>query len=192
VTLGMIANILRVGCGVVCVSVCALAPLAFRSSPESRHATDGGLGTHLYVTWDRFEVDRCVTAWLIKRFVDSEAEFQFYPVGSPVPSEGCIAFDTPGARYERSPGRSVSDTELAEAGLDEPAVHELVRLVRATEVAFWMITPGSEEANLRDTLQALWVGDQAPKEHLQRIFGYLDTVRANGGTPPTTRGVEPP
>ena len=174
------------------VCTCALAGFALWTGPRSSVTRTVALQTHLYVTWDRFEVDRCVTAWLIKRFVDSDAEFQLYPVGSPIPSEGCIAFDTPGARYERSPGRSVSDTVLAEAGLDEPAVHELVRLVRATEVAFWMITPGSEEAHLRDTLQAQWVGDQTPKVRFQRIFGYLDTVRANGGVPPVTTGVDPP
>ena len=172
------ANTLKVGGLVGFVGMCALLVFAFRSPPSPIPQRDEDKETHVYVTWDRFEVDRCVAAWLIKRFVDSEAEFEFRPVGSPIPSEGCIAFDVPGARYERAPGKSVSAVLLAERGLEDPGVDRLVQIVQATEVAFWMLKSGSEEAKLRDTLQSLWTRTTDPEARLRPIFAHLDSLRS--------------
>ena len=170
------AKVLKLSCAIAIVPICTLLVFAFRPATEPAPQADEAYETHLYITWDRFEVDRCVAAWLIKRFVDSKAEFELLPVGSPIPPEGCIAFDTPGARYERVAGKSVSAVVLAETGVQEPAIDKLVRLVQTTEVAFWMLKPGSEEAKLRNSLQALWMGTSEPKRRFELIFDHLDNV----------------
>ncbi len=174
----METNKVRLGCVVGITSMCILLAFVFRSSPDPAPHRDEDVETHLYVTWDRFEVDRCVATWLIKRFLDPEAEFEFHPVGSPIRSSAWIAYDTPGARYERTPGKSVSAVVLAETGLEDPAVDRLVQLVQTTEVAFWMMKPGSEEANLRDSLQAIWMNTSEPKKRLQPIFDHIDKLVA--------------
>ena len=174
-------NRLKCSCLIPVMGTCALGVFAFRASAESAANGNEDAGTHVYVTWDRFEADRCVAAWLIKRFVDPLAEFEFVPVGSAISAEGCIAFDTPGAQYERAPGRSVSEVVLAETGVQDPVLDRIVQLVRAIEVAFWMLDQGSEEAKLRNALQELWTQAGNANERLAPIFAYLDRVRAGSG-----------
>ena len=49
-----------------------------------------------WVTRDHVHMDRVACPWLIKRFVDKDAEFGFVPFGSDVPApEGTIAFGLP-------------------------------------------------------------------------------------------------
>ena len=171
-------NTLKLGGLVALLGTCTLLAFAFRSSSAPTPEGDEHTEAHLYATWDRFEVDRCVAAWLIKRFVDSEAEFEFYPVGSPIPSDGRIAFDTPGTRYTRVAGKSVSALVVEEFGLRDPAVDKLVQLVQTTEVAFWMLKSGSEEAKLREVLQSLWTQTTEPEARLMAIFAHLDSLRS--------------
>ena len=149
----------KLTCLATLLGTCTLLAFALRLSSAPAPEGDEHTETHVYATWDRFEVDRCVAAWLIKRFVDPDAEF-----------------DTPGARYTRVAGKSVSAVVLAEASIEGPAVQRIVQLVQATEVAFWMLQPGSQEANLRDALQALWMQASHPEARLQPIFAYLDEL----------------
>lgn len=50
-----------------------------------------------YVTRKNVHVDRCASAWLIKRFIDKDAKFVF--VEEDELPEGAIAFDMPGAEW---------------------------------------------------------------------------------------------
>jgi hypothetical protein len=50
----------------------------------------------LWVTRQRPHVDRCASAWLIKRFIDTDAVFQFITRESEIP-EGAIGFTLPKA-----------------------------------------------------------------------------------------------
>ncbi|MFR9804100.1 chromate resistance protein ChrB domain-containing protein [Pseudonocardia sp. RS010] len=50
-----------------------------------------------WTTYDHVHLDRVATPWLILRFVDPAAEFDFVPFGSvPTLSEGTTAFGIPG------------------------------------------------------------------------------------------------
>lgn len=172
------SNGLKLACVVALLALITVLVFALRPSPAPSRARQDDGAPHLYVTWDRFEVDRCVAAWLIKRRLDPLARFELLPVESPPPSEGCVSFDVPGAKYERQPGTSVSEAVLAEINVEDPALDWLIRLVRAVEVAFWMLEPDSEEAKLRGALLARW--EQAPDtdQRFQAIFEYLDEVHA--------------
>lgn len=172
--------VLRLSCSVALVIGAVQAVSAIQHPQQSAD----GVEAHRYVTWDRFEVDRCVAAWLIKRHLDPEATFEFLPVGTSVPQTGCITFDAPNARYERAPGKAVSELILSETKLRDSSINRLMKLVRATEVAFWMLKPDSDEARLRDSLRRLWIEDRQPDERLQPIFAYLDAVYASGGAVP--------
>jgi hypothetical protein len=52
-----------------------------------------------WVTRTQPHVDRCASAWLIKRFIDPEAEFLFIERSDPIP-EGAVAFTLPGAEIK--------------------------------------------------------------------------------------------
>jgi len=170
--------------GAAIVFAGALLIAAFVRPSRPARESDEGYQTHVYVTWDRFEVDRCVAAWLIKRFVDPLAQFELLPVGSELPQDGRIAFDAPKARYERTPGKPVSEAILSDTQLVDPAVSRIVQLVRATELAFWRLEADSQEGRLRNAIQLLWNPQLEPNERFRRVFSYLDALRDNGGVVP--------
>jgi len=58
----------------------------------------------LWVTRNKPHVDRCASAWLIKRFIDKEAKFKFIFKEDPIP-EGAIAFTLPNAQIKPIEGK---------------------------------------------------------------------------------------
>lgn len=65
-----------------------------------------------WVTERRPHVDRCASAWFIRRFVDPKARFQFVGPGEDVPS-GATPFDLPTAELGHHQGKVTFDALLA-------------------------------------------------------------------------------
>jgi hypothetical protein len=86
-----------------------------------------------WVTWENVGVDRLACAWLIQTRLDPSAEFVFIPAGAPLPP-GAEPFDIPGARFSHHGGRCTFYALLAHAGLDDPVLHRLARLVDEADV----------------------------------------------------------
>lgn len=64
-----------------------------------------------WVTRQHPHVDRCATAWLIRRFIDPKATFRFIAPGAAVPA-GAEPFDLPGARYGHHGADSTFETTI--------------------------------------------------------------------------------
>jgi len=73
------------------------------------------------------EFDKCASAWLLKRHVDTLATFIFYPVGSLV-DQG-IPFDTPDAQLKRNARQSTFELILQQNGLHDPTLDAIGRIV---------------------------------------------------------------
>src|SRR5438067_2178091 len=72
----------------------------------------------LWATRARPHVDRCGTAWLIRRFIDPKAEFVFVQPGSDVPA-GAEAFDMPNVRFGHRGKDCTFETVMKEHKLDK-------------------------------------------------------------------------
>ncbi len=99
-----------------------------------------------WVTWERVAVDRMACAWLIRRFIDAEAEFLFVPAGyRPLP-DGAEPFDIPGVRLSHRRGHCTFHTMLREYGLSDPVLQRMARIVDEAdvvqEVAVEPVAPG--------------------------------------------------
>jgi hypothetical protein len=81
------------------------------------------------VTWRGVGVDRIGCAWLIRRFVDPEAELAFVPVGQKPLPEGAEPFDIPGARLSHHGGHCTFHAFLAAYALSDPALQRIARMV---------------------------------------------------------------
>jgi hypothetical protein len=86
-----------------------------------------------WVTWERVAVDRIGCAWLIRRFLDSEAEFSFIPARQ-MPTGEAEPFDIPGVRLSHRQGHSSFHTMLEEYRLDDPVLHRMARIVDEADV----------------------------------------------------------
>jgi len=92
---------------------------------------------HLYVSWDTMEFDKCVSAWLIVRFIDKDAKFVFYPQGTEI-TEGTV-FDVPGAQWSRKHRKCTSQCILEEIDVNDPAVRQIIDIAGKVELNFWQL-----------------------------------------------------
>ncbi len=92
-----------------------------------------------WVTRENANVDRIACPWLIKRFIDPEAEFLFVPkdqVLEVAEREGAHAYDTAGAEYTHRDGKCSFEVLVEEFDLTgDPALVRLGQIVHAADVS---------------------------------------------------------
>ena len=87
-----------------------------------------------WVTWENVAVDRMACAWLIRRFIDPQAEFIFIPAGyKPLPDDA-EPFDIPGAKYSHHRGHCTFHTLLREYELKDPILQRIAQIVDEADV----------------------------------------------------------
>lgn len=90
-----------------------------------------------WVTRSHVHVDRVACPWLIRRFVDSQAEFIFVARNrvADVTKEGAIPFDVPDVELGHHDGKCSFEAILTKYGLTDPALQRLARIVHAADIA---------------------------------------------------------
>jgi hypothetical protein len=92
-----------------------------------------------WVTRENANVDRIACPWLIKRFIDPEAEFLFVSkdqVLAVAGREGAHSYDAPGAEYTHRDGKCSFDVLVEEFGLTrDPGLVRLAQVVHAADVS---------------------------------------------------------
>jgi hypothetical protein len=76
--------------------------------------------------------------WLIRRFVDSDAEFFFVPknqVDRIAAETGAIPFDAPGVELGHHDGRCSFESIILKYELTDPALQRMAKVVHAADVA---------------------------------------------------------
>lgn len=87
-----------------------------------------------WVTWEQVGVDRMACAWLIKKYLDEEAEFLFVPEGTKPLPEGAEPFDIPGARLSHHWGHCTFATLLQVYDLHDPVLERIARIVDEADI----------------------------------------------------------
>jgi len=92
-----------------------------------------------WVTRERPKTDRVACPWLIRKFIDPDAEILYVRPEEVLPTaerEGARSFDAPGAEFTHREGRCSFEVLIDEFGLgDEPALGRLARIVHAADVS---------------------------------------------------------
>jgi hypothetical protein len=79
-------------------------------------------------------VDRAASAWLIRRFVDPDAQFVFVDDPDDVPAD-TTPFDMIGVDLTHHGNRVTFETILDRHSLDDPVLHHLGRIIHEADVA---------------------------------------------------------
>ncbi len=90
-----------------------------------------------WVTRQHAKVDRIACPWLIRRFIDPQAEFLFVPDEAVLPTahrEGAVPFDVPGVELGHVEGRCSFESILRRYGLTDPALQLLGRIVHGADI----------------------------------------------------------
>lgn len=82
-----------------------------------------------WVTRKGVHVDRIATAWLVRRFVDPDAEFKFVPARGYRPERGEIRFDMFDAEFTHDGDRCTFEVLVERLALDDPALRPLAEIV---------------------------------------------------------------
>ena len=96
-----------------------------------------------WITREHVKVDRVACPWLIRKFVDRDAEFQFVPadqVAEIAAREGAIPYDVEGAELGHHGKECSFDAILKKHGLtSDPALVLLARIVNGadTDNSLW-------------------------------------------------------
>ena len=89
-----------------------------------------------WITRERPKIDRIACPWLIKRFVDADAEFLYVPPKQVLPEAqrlGAIPYDVPGVELTHDGDRCSFDAILRKYGLRDPGLARLADIVRAAD-----------------------------------------------------------
>jgi AraC-like DNA-binding protein len=89
-----------------------------------------------WITRERPKIDRIACPWLIKRFIDPEAEILFVPyaeVKAKANELGAVPFDIPEVEFTHYEDRCTFDYFLEKYNLTDPALHILAPIVRGAD-----------------------------------------------------------
>ena len=150
-----------------------------------------------WITRERPKIDRIACPWLIKRFVDRDAEFIYAPfneVVSRAKELDAIPFDVPEVEYTHYDDQCTFDYIIKKHQLDDPALRQLSLIVRGADTdrhelasqcsGLWAISAGLS-ANFRDDYELLeqgliiydalytWARHLQTERHTQNPVEYL-------------------
>ena len=89
-----------------------------------------------WITREKPKIDRIACPWLIKRFVDKDAEFIYVPfeeVLVQANKTGAIPYDIPNVEYTHYKDHCTFDYILKKHRLVDPALHVLAPIVRGAD-----------------------------------------------------------
>ena len=91
-----------------------------------------------WVTRKNANVDRVACPWLIRRFVDPDAEFLYVPaeeVAAVADREEAIPYDVQGVELGHVDGRCSFESIMVKYNLADPALQKLAKIVHGADVA---------------------------------------------------------
>lgn len=91
-----------------------------------------------WVTRERPKTDRIACPWLIKNFIDADAEFLYVPADQVLDvaeREGAHSYDAPGAQYTHRDGLCSFEVLVEEYEIADAAVARLARIVHGADIS---------------------------------------------------------
>lgn len=99
-----------------------------------------------WITRERPKIDRIACPWLIRRFIDGEAEFLYVPahqVLEMAEQQGATPYDVPGVEMSHVGELCSFDAFLLKYSLNDPALEHLAKIVRGADTDRLDLTPQS-------------------------------------------------
>ena len=97
-----------------------------------------------WITRERPKIDRIACPWLIRNFVDAEAEFLYVPkelVFIKAKELDAIPYDIPGAEYTHEGDRCTFDYIVKKHAIGDPAILQIAAIVRGADTDSFNLAP---------------------------------------------------
>jgi hypothetical protein len=132
-----------------------------------------------WVTRERPKVDRVACPWLIKRFVDPQAEFLYVPPDEVMPTaqrEDAIPFDVANVELGHHGAECSFDAIIKKYHLTDRALERLALIVRGADTNAKQLAP--EAAGLEAIAEGFRLVYRDDRELLERELSVYDALYA--------------
>ena len=132
-----------------------------------------------FVTREKPKVDRVACPWLIKKFIDPNADLLFVPadeVLTVAARENALPYDVPDVELGHHDGGSSFEAFIGKYNLNDPALLELAKIVRAADTQDGQAAPEGE--GLRQIANGWHLLDWSLEKRLEFGFGVYDCLYA--------------
>ena len=133
-----------------------------------------------WITREHVHVDRVACPWLIRRFVDPEAEFLFMPseeVERLAKKEGAVPFDIPNSELGHRGDKCSFDAIVSKYGLKDEALLDVATIVRAADTDAFEIAP--ESIGLEAISSGATIITKDDHETIEKSMFIYDSLYAN-------------
>ena len=97
-----------------------------------------------WVTWQQIGIDRMACIWLIRNWIDPNAEFSFIPLGAEPAAQDGESFDIPGKRFSHHGGHCTFYSLLHAHKIDDRILARIAQIVdEADEIQQVNIEPAA-------------------------------------------------
>lgn len=131
-------------------------------------------GSNIYTTWENMEIDKCASAWLIKKFIDKNAVFKFFPKGELI-IEG-IPFDVPEAEIRRYHNLSAFEYLMKKYDIGDPAVRKIGEIIHDIEINYWGTKAVKDSQKINDAVQEIIETSTSAEKSLEKSFIFFDKL----------------
>lgn len=132
-----------------------------------------------FVTHEKPKVDRVACPWLIKKFIDPNAELLFVPADEVLKAaerEGALPYDVANVELGHQDGGSSFESFIRKYNLTDPALLELAKIVRAADTQDRQAAPEGE--GLRQIANGWHLLDWSLEKRLEVGFAVYDCFYA--------------
>lgn len=143
----------------------------FYARPASTIAGQGGL---VFSTWEGFEVDKCASIWLIKRYIDKNGAIKFFTKGEFI-NEG-IPFDTPDAKFRRYHNMSTYECLLKHYRLKDQSLIYIGKIIHDIEVNTWERKIFEETLSIQEAVDQIIRNSINSDEVVEKSCKYFDSL----------------
>jgi hypothetical protein len=134
-----------------------------------------GLHGRTWVTREGVHVDRIASAWLIRRFIDPAARFEFVPSEAGARRPGAIRFDMYEAEFTHAGDRCTFEVLLERAALDDPALEAIGEMVHDVDLKDGKF--GREEtAGIAGLIDGIVLAHPDDEQRIERGAAMLDDL----------------
>jgi len=122
-----------------------------------------------WITRERPKIDRIACPWLIKNFVDSQAEFIYAPTDQVLEKANhlnAIPFDIPGAEYSHYGEECTFDYFIKKHKLTDPSLLQIAGIVRGAD---------TDNFNLAPQAAGLWAISAGLSFNIKNDYEQLET-----------------
>jgi hypothetical protein len=146
---------------------------------QSNAADAGGLKGRVWVTRKGVQVDRVASAWLIRRFIDSDARFKFVSGTGYAAKPGELRFDMFEGEYTHRGDRCTFEVLVGEvralSGADDPALIAIGEIIHDIDLKDGKY--GREEAaGIRNLIAGIAAAHRDDEQRIARAAAVLDDL----------------